>query len=98
MDRWKIQALNGHRVGRAMRVMAEIGRTSAPKVQAAYLRTICNAWCTKRRYQSQVLCAFGCGWGEDSLENFARCPNVRVLFCACPERQLTLGTGALDEF
>ena len=61
LDRWKIQVLQGHRVERAMRVMAEVGRTSAPKVQAAYLRTICDGWCTKRRYQSQGLCAFGCG-------------------------------------
>ena len=98
LDRWDVQALQGHRVGKVIRVMNEIGRTTAPKVQAAYLRTICNGWCTKRRFQLQSPCAFGCSAGEDSLEHFARCTKVRDLFFACLEVQLTTGPGALDDF
>ena len=98
LERWKIQVLHGHRVGRAMRVMVEVGRTSSPRVMAAYLRTICNGWCTKRRYQSHGLCAFDCGGGEDSLEHFARCPKVRSMIGACSEWQLTTGPAALDDF
>lgn len=80
MDRWKLLTLPGHRVGKVQRVLEVLSRLSTPRVQAAYLRMVCNGWCTKRRYQQRAFCFFRCWEGEDSLEHMATCWKVGELF------------------
>ena len=49
LDRWSMITLPGRRVGRAVRVLKVMSQTTSPRVQAAYLRFLCNGVCTKRR-------------------------------------------------
>ena len=55
-------------------------RSATPRIQAAYLRTICDGWCTKHRFQAQGACAFGCRGGQDKLDHYACCTVVGQLF------------------
>ena len=74
LDRWTtLLTLPGCRVTKVRRVLEVLGRRTSPKVQAAYLRTFCDGWCTRRRFQGDAQCAFGCGAGFDGLEHYARC-------------------------
>eukprot|EP00973_Karenia_brevis_P014737 2012532-Karenia_brevis.AAC.1 len=60
---------------RAYQVLLGIRECVPPCVIFCLLSTWCNAWCTKRRFQSSgpcVLCQ-SCD-GEDSLEHYAECP------------------------
>ncbi len=96
MDRWNMLTLPGHRPGRARTVLGILGRHSNPRVQAAYLRSICNGWCTKGRFQKKGNCAFGCGGGVDKLEHYARCTVVGGLLSSHSNLDWDRGHGALD--
>ena len=49
-----------------------------PNVISTHLRTICNQWCTSRRFQSRnIPCPFGCGSGEDKIEHCLTCPTLQ---------------------
>ena len=96
LDRWALNILPGHRVQRALRVLEVLQRMTSPRVQASYLRTICDGWCTRRRFQSRGGCAFGCGRGEDSLSHFACCSVVAELFVNGIHLPGSRGPGALD--
>ena len=79
LDRWDIKTLPGHRPARALRHIALLAGRCHPRVLAAYMRTICNGWCTRHRFQGVAGCPFGCAGGKDKLEHFACCPVVRGL-------------------
>ena len=98
LDKWKLIILPGHRTERAVRILEVLKNHSTPRVQASFLRTVCNGWCTRSRYQGVGGCLFGCGRGEDKLAHFATCGVVSVMMhngihLPCPR-----GTGALDSF
>ena len=81
LDGWRTMGtLPGHRPGRAQRIMQVLLTKATPRVQAAYLRTICNGWCTRHRFQQQGNCLFGCGRGFDGLVHYASCSVVEQLF------------------
>lgn len=82
MDNWNMPTLPGHRVQRAVRVLQLLGRRSVPRVQAAYLRTVCDGWCTRRRFQGRnSQCLFGCGRGEDAIRHYAHCRTIWTPIC-----------------
>ncbi len=72
--------LPGHRPDRVRRVLAVLQRKATPRIQAAYLRTICDGWCTSHRFQGRGSCLFGCRSGQDKLEHYAGCNSVAQLF------------------
>ena len=53
LDRWILQTFPGRRVERALVTVQVLGRSAAPRVQATYLRTRCDGWCTRRRRRAQ---------------------------------------------
>jgi len=82
-DRWTcMTTLPGHRPDRVRRVMAVLQRKATPRMQAAYLRTICNGWCTSHRFQGRGSCLFGCRLGQDKLEHYVSCNVVAQLFAS----------------
>jgi len=88
----------GHRVARAKHVMGCLADSSAPKVQAAYLRTLCGGWCTKHRFQCRGLCTFGCGQGHDKLAHYAHCETEKNLFATEFTHAGIRMHGSLDSF
>jgi hypothetical protein len=99
LDRWTgLGTLPGHRPNRACRVMEVLSRKATPRIQAAYLRTICNGWCTRHRFQGQGACAFGCGGGYDKLEHYACCTKVGDLMSTHLNVGRSQAMGALDDF
>ena len=100
LDYWSgLMTLPGHRTGKVRIVMSVLQRRANPRVQAAYLRTVCNGWCTRRRFQDRAAtCTFGCGRGMDSVEHFARCPLVGQLFDRNSRLQAGGTEAALDSF
>jgi len=98
LDRWTMVTLPGFRVQRAVKVMEILQRKATPRVQASYLRTICNGWCTRRRFQQQGWCRFGCGGQEDSLSHFAHCTVVTRLFVNGIHILGSHGPDAMDVF
>ncbi len=96
MDRWSgMTTLPGYRPNRARAVLEVLRRKATPRIQAAYLRTICDGWCTKHRFQGQGACAFGCRGGRDKLDHYACCTVVSHLFAT----GLNLhGPSGLDSF
>ena len=71
------RCLPGYRVQRALDILARLRTLTSPRVQAAYIRTICDGWSTKSRYQGEGPCRFGCDHGVDRLSHFAYCPKAR---------------------
>ena len=69
-----LRCLEGHRVQRALTVLARSRHLVAPRVQAAYIRIICDGWSTHVRYQCRGACRFGRRHGIDSVVHFAQCP------------------------
>ena len=69
-----LRCLEGYRVRRALAILVQLRRLTAPRVMAAYLRTICDGWSTHKRYQGRGACRFGCPHEVDSLFHIARCP------------------------
>ena len=100
MDRWNMETLKGHRHWRAVNVLKVLKTQSTPRVQAAFLRIICNGWCTAHRFQSQHNCLFGCGVGADKVEHFATCSVVMRLYANGVGINLLGGSnaGSLDSF
>ena len=63
------------------------GDRNKPSVQAAYLRTLYNGWCTQGRFrfclQKRVhkkYCLMACGNGCDSIEHYAQCSTIASFF------------------
>jgi hypothetical protein len=77
-------------------VLGVLQKKSTPRVQAGYLRAICDGWCTRHRFQGRGGCLFGCGRGEDSLKHMASCAVVSDLFCNGIHLPGVRGSGALD--
>ena len=99
MDRWTtLGSLPGYRAAKVCRVLEVLGRKTSPKVQAAYLRTFCNGWCTRKRFQQHAGCVFGCGVGFDGLEHYAKCRTVGQLFASGFNLVGHRGNDALDSF
>ena len=99
LDRWKdMMTLPGHRPNRACKVMEVLRAKATPRVQAAYLRTICDGWCTRHRFQGHGGCVFGCEGGIDKLDHYACCAVVGRLFDTNLNLQGPSGQGALDVF
>jgi len=64
-----------------------VAKSCKPSVQAAYLRTLCNGWCTARRFRFCLKanhpikrCLLGCGSGCDSIEHYMQCSTVVKFF------------------
>ena len=74
LDGFRMRTLPGYRVARAVGILQRLSRLVAPRVTAAYIRTICNGWCTHARFQGHGACRLGCGNDCDSIEHVARCP------------------------
>jgi len=69
-----LRCLEGYRGQRALAVLARLKTLVSPRVQASYLRTLCNGWSTRARFQESGVCRFGCGADRDSIPHFAVCP------------------------
>ena len=66
--------LPGHRPDKAKNVLEILKRPEASshsKGHAAYLRTICDGWGTKYRFQGRGACLLGCT-GRDKLTHYAQ--------------------------
>ena len=80
LDRWALMTLPGHRLAIATRNLYWLWRHGPARLGANFLRTLCNGWCTGRRFQLTCACRFGCGATEDSIEHYARCVTIRRLW------------------
>lgn len=60
LDRWELPLLPGHRLPRAIALLAHLARVAPPRVWAAQFRLLCNGWCTARRFQQCLGCRLGC--------------------------------------
>jgi hypothetical protein len=99
MDRWTtLTTLPGHRASRVCSILQVLGKRSNPRVQAAYLRTVCDGWCTKACFQEVGSCRFRCGHGWDNAKHFASCAVVRQLFNSTGTWTWSAGMSALDSF
>jgi len=99
LDKWATMVTHpGHRTARACRVMEVLSRIGTPRIQAAYLRTICNGWCTRHRFQGQGPCAFGCESGSDKLVHYACCTKVDALLGSHLQLSRSPGHRELDDF
>eukprot|EP00972_Heterocapsa_arctica_P069013 10197877-Heterocapsa_arctica.AAC.1 len=56
--------------------LLEASKRLPPHVTVGFLKTLCNAWNTSRRYRSNTKrCRFGCGLpAGDSLRHYLACP------------------------
>ncbi len=99
LDKWSdLRTLPGHRADRARKVLRHLGNATTPRVQATYLRTICDGWCTKHRFQGHGNCLFGCGKGLDRLTHYAFCSVVGDLLSSGPNNHNASLHGNLDSF
>ena len=78
LDKFQLRTLPGHRVARAIDVCKRLNRLCAPRVCAAYIRTICDGWTTQARFQRRAPCPFGCRYGRDSLHHIIQCPKLQT--------------------
>jgi len=72
LDPLPLSVLPGYRVQRVLGILARLRPLVAPRVIAAYLRTVCDGWMTLKRFQQRGPCRF-CGREIDSLRHIARC-------------------------
>ena len=77
LDRWNLSTLPGHRVTKVVNACKVISETLPPRVLAAYLRVVCDGWCTRRRFQGLGRCRFGCGYDADEIKHYASCTVIR---------------------
>ena len=98
LDEWDLQTLPGHRLAKASKALKILSTSCQPRVFAAYIRMLCNGWCTKRRFRTGGCCRLGCGAPEDSIEHMARCPVVTALFQQHLRLPPPTGAGHLDAF
>ena len=78
LRRMSMRTLPGYRAPRALALLQRLSGLVAPRVVAAYVRTIFSGWNTLKRYQQRGRCRFGCGHPADSLRHIACCPRVRA--------------------
>ena len=71
LDPSPLSVLPGYRVQRVLGILARLRPLVAPRVIAAYLRTVCDGWMTLKRFQQRGPCRF-CGREIDSLRHIAR--------------------------
>ena len=51
-----------------------------PKFISTHLRTICNQWCSSRRFgMAPGSCPFGCAEGDDSIAHCLLCPHFEAI-------------------
>jgi len=98
LDKWNLNTLPGHRLQRARRNLEVLKRRSTPKVQASFLRTVCQGWCTRHCFQGSGGCLFGCGRGDDRLTHYAACGVVSEIMHNRIQLPCPRGAGALDSF
>ena len=84
LNRWRgVAGMPERPAANARRCLKNISQLKGlvlPRVQQAVLSTICNRWCTARRFQQATEpCKLGCSTGEDSLEHYCICSRT-VLF------------------
>ena len=79
--RWVVSGVQRHLEQRCLRVFHTLKIWCAPRVMAAYFRTLWNGWPTDRRMDNLRRtsglknrgCALNCGWDNDALEHYATC-------------------------
>ena len=60
-------------------------RKIGPKFVSSHVRTICNHWCTRRRFGiDKGRCVFGCGFGDDCISHSLTCPS----FCTIASKSV----------
>jgi len=83
MARWRLPGLQGRVVRETLRNLRSRRRLVPPRVAAAVMRTILNAWVTDRRMRGlrdgrQDGCRLGCADpGADHIEHYLACPILR---------------------
>lgn len=87
MLRWKLDGVPGILERRVLRNFETLRAWCAPRVMAAYFRTLWNGWATSRRMRTMAgrdggtgICLL-CGNGQDSLEHYSHC-SVFWDFCS----------------
>jgi hypothetical protein len=79
-SRWELNTWPRFGAYRAIALFKRIGRLVKPNVHASLIRTHWNAWCTRRRFQLEGPCMFGCSpTALDALEHYVHCPWFRRL-------------------
>ena len=73
-----LRCLPGYRARHAIGVITRLSSLVAPRVVAAYIRSVCNGWSTLQCYQQRGRCRFGCGHPGDSLAHIAKCPRANA--------------------
>lgn len=80
LNRWELKLAPRFAASRSISLLKRLARLVAPKVWQVALKTLLNAWCTKRRFQEIGPCRFKCNpQARDSIEHYCRCPAVRQL-------------------
>ena len=75
MKRWQTLLVPRIQAERAWGMMLRLGQLVRPRVFAAVWRTLWNGWCTRRRFQHEGSCMFGCSnTARDCVEHYAYCP------------------------
>ena len=72
--------------------LLEASKRPSPHVIVGYLKTVCSAWDTSRRYRSNAKrCRFGCGMpAGDSLRHYLACPaTLHMVFHSFPSLMST---------
>jgi len=87
LKRWKLAVNLRCSVDLAIKHLQTLGKKNKPSIQAAYLRTLCNGWCTQRRFRTHAnsilhkkICLMGCGARCDSIEHYAHCDTLLTFF------------------
>ena len=78
LDKLQLPVLPRVRVSRIQAVLKRLPRLVPPRVIAAVIRTLYKGWTTRRRFQQEGPCCFGCRLGEDSEQHYAGCPRVQA--------------------
>jgi len=76
LNKFPMRTLPGYRVARAIHFFKRLNGLVAPRVVAAYIRSICDGWATHARFQVVATCRFGCGVSRDSLTHIVRRPRA----------------------
>ena len=77
MKRWQTLLVPRIQAERARGMMIRLGQLVRPRVFAAVWRTLWNGWCTRRRFQHEGSCMFGCSNTARDLRGALRLlPNI----------------------
>ena len=85
LDGFQLSTLPGHRVRRALAFLKVLAPVVAPRVFAAYLRTVCHGWLTQHRFGRRGRCRFGCEHGNDTMNHIMRCPMIHKWSQQCSQ-------------